>query len=519
MRLSVKDVFLTLLHSIWIIIVASALGASLFFTATYFLVSPEYTATAKLYVYIEKAEGTNISSSDLAVSKQLVDTYLIIVKSDPVLEAVADALNSKYPGLTAKWVGSMIHGNSLNETEAFYISATSTDRQLATDVVNTIIEIVPDEIIRVVKAGAVELIEPAQLPAEKEYSWPIVTYSLVGFLLGFALSSAYILLCNAMDGTIYGRKEVISEFNIPILGAIPEQTDSEDRKINKKALPPNEISRKYIINKKTSFPVSEAYRKARTSIFYLPFESACKKIVITSAVSGEGKSTTAINVAIMLAQADKKVLLVDADMRRPKISKYMGLAKHDGLSEFLAGISSSLSIVKDDETKVDIVCSGQATSSAAELLASPRTDILFKQIEELGYDFVIIDSPPVNVVTDSTVLSEKVDGYIFVLRAGYSDINETKAAVSALEQIEAKILGTIISNIDFKVEQYGRYNRYGRYYNRYNKYYSYGRYGRYGYGKYGKYGYGKYGYGKYGKYGTYKYGYSDLKDYTTTESE
>jgi len=514
MRLSVKDVLLTLLHSIWIIIVASVLGAAIFFTGTYFFVDPEYTATAKLYVYIEKTEGNYISSSDLSVSKQLVDTYLIIVESDPVLETVAEKLNSKYPSLTAKNIETMVYGNSLNETEAFYVSATSTDRQLATDVINTILEVVPNEIIRVVKAGAVELIEPAQLPAEKDYSWPIVTYSIIGFLLGFALSSAYILVCNAMDGTIYGRKEVISEFNLPILGAIPEQTDSADRKNLKKAHQTTELSQKYIINKKTSFPVSEAYRKARTSIFYLPFESNCRKIVVTSAVSGEGKSTTAINIAIMLAQADKKVLLIDADMRRPKISKYMGLSKHDGLSEFLAGLSSSLSIVKDEETKVDIVCSGQATSSAAELLASPRTNILFKQIEELGYDFVIIDSPPVNVVTDSTVMADKVDGYLFVLRAGYSNIYETKAAISALEQIDAKILGTIISNIDFKVEQYGRYNRYGRYYNRYSKYYSYGRYGKYGYGRYSKYGYSRYG-----KYGNYRYSYHEAKDYTSTESE
>ncbi len=515
MRLSVKDVLLTLLHSIWIIIVASVLGASIFFAGTYFFIDPEYTATAKLYVYIEKGEGVSLSQGDLAVSKQLVDTYLIIVESDPVLEMVAETLNSKYPSLTAKNIEAMVYGNSLNETEAFYVSATSTDRQLATDVINTILEIVPQEIIRVVKAGAVELIEPAQLPAEKDYSWPIVTYSIIGFLLGFAFSAAYILVCNAMDGTIYGRKEIISEFNIPILGAIPEQTDSADRKrLAKNPHQSVELSQKYIINKKTSFPVSEAYRKARTSIFYLPFENDCRKIVVTSAVSGEGKSTTAINLAIMLAQADKKVLLVDADMRRPKISRYMGLAKHDGLSEFLAGISSSLSIVKDEETKVDIVCSGQATSSAAELLASPKTDTLFKQIEELGYDYVIIDSPPVNVVTDSTVLSDKVDGYLFVLRAGYSNVYETKAAVSALEQIDAKILGTIISNIDFKVEQYGRYNRYGRYYNRYTKYYSYGKYGKYGYGRYGRYG----RYGKYNNY-NYKYSYHDAKDYTTTESE
>lgn len=506
MRLTVKDVFLTLWHSIWVIVFSSVLGVILFYTGTRMFIEPEYTATAKMYVYVDKVDGFTISSSDLSVSKSLVDTYLIIVESAPVLEEVADILDDKYVGLTAKNVEAMVFGNAINETEAFYISATSTDRQLATDIVNTIIEIAPNEIIRVVKAGSVETIEPAKLPAEDDYDWPIVTYSIIGLLLGFALSSAAILISNAMDGTVYGRKEILNEFNLPILGAIPEQTDSTSSKkklFGSKKSKAIELSQRFIINSKTSFPVSEAYRKARTSIFYLPFKGNCKKILITSAVSNEGKSTNAINLAIMLAQADKKVLLIDADMRRPKISRYMGLSHHDGLSEFLAGISSSLSIVKDENTKVDIVCSGQATSSAAELLASPRITSLFAQIEELKYDFVVIDSPPVNVVTDATVLADKIDGYILISRAGYSDINETKMAVSSLEQLDAKILGVIINNIDLKVEQYGRYSRYGRYYNRYNKYYS--RYGN----KYNN---------KYNKY--YKHSYYESRDnYSNSESE
>ena len=502
MRLTIKDVFMTLCHSIWVVVLTSVICASAFFAGTYLFIDPEYTATAKMYVYIEKADNElYLNSSDLSVSKSLVDTYLIIVKSDPVLEKTANILSYKYPGITAKMIDDLVYGNSINETEAFYISATSTNRQLATDIINTIIEVAPSEIIRIVKAASVELIEPAQLPTENEYDWPIATYSLIGFLLGFALSATAILVSNAMDKTIYGRRELVNEFNLPILGTIPEYTGVP--KINRKSLRNQEesieTSKKFIIDKKTSFPVSEAYRKARTSIFYLPFENNCKKIVITSAVTNEGKSTTATNLSIMLAQADKKVLLVDADMRRPKISKYLSLMQHDGLSEFLAGITSSLSIIKDEKTKVDIVSSGQSTSSAAELLASPRIDSFFAQIDALGYDFVIIDSPPVNVVTDATVLSDKVDGYIIVSRAGHSDINETKTALASLEQIGAKVLGIIINNVDLKVEQYGRYKRYGRYYDRYAKYYY------------------KTGYNKYNKYSSYYETKEDFKGAETGE--
>ena len=197
MNLTVKDVFLALWHSILLIMIASVACMALFGGFTYFFVNPEYTATAKLYVYNEKNDERYITSGDLTVSKSLVDTYLIIIRSDPVLEQVAYTLQRTYPDLTAKKIDSLLSGSAINETEAFYISATSENRRMAADIVNEIIDVAPDEIIRVVKAASVELIEEAQVPAIDDYNWPIARNAFIGFAIGFILSCGYILLVNS----------------------------------------------------------------------------------------------------------------------------------------------------------------------------------------------------------------------------------------------------------------------------------------------------------------------------------
>ena len=482
MNLTVKDVFLALWHSILLIIIASFIGMAAFGGFTYCFVKPEYTATAKLYVYNEKNDDRYITTGDLTVSKSLVDTYLIIIRSDPVLEQVADKLRGTYPDLTAKKIDGLLTGSAINETEAFYISATSQDRQMATDIVNEIVAIVPDEIIRIVKAASVEVIEEAKVPDIDDYNWPIARNAFVGFAVGFVLSCGYILLANSMDTTVYGRNEIINNFKIPVIGIIPPHEEIVYKKNNKRKHSKNRarvLVNRFILNDSTSFAVAEAYRMARTNIFYLPTKESCKKIVIASAVASEGKSTCGINILKILAQAGKKVLLIDADMRRPRIARYLNIDKQDGLSEYLAGLCDNAEITKNTDLGFDVIVSGNVSSSSAELLATPRVDALFDECSR-EYDYIIIDTPPINVVTDATVLADKIDGYLLAVRAGFSSVDDIKQTVHSLEQVDAKILGIMLENVDPKTEIYGKYSRYGKYgkYGRYYKNYhnSYSRY-------------------------------------------
>ena len=161
--------------------------------------------------------------------------------------------------------------------------------------------------------------------------------------------------------------------------------------------------------------------------------------------------------------------MIDADMRRPRIARYLAIDKQEGLSEYLAGISDNAEIIKNTDLVFDIIVSGNVSSSSAELLATPRVSTLLDECSKY-YDYIIIDTPPINVVTDATVLADKIDGYLLAVRAGFSNVDDIKQMVHSLEQVEAKILGIILENVDPKSEIYGKYSRYGKY-GKYGKYY------------------------------------------------
>ncbi|MDR0914809.1 MAG: hypothetical protein LBM65_06615, partial [Oscillospiraceae bacterium] len=216
MKLTLKDMLLILWKRLALIILAIIIGAGVSLAYTFVFVKPEYTATAKLYVYNERTDSNYITSGDLTVSKSLVDTYLIIIKSNPVLNEVANKLSKNYPQITPSEILKSFSGSAINETEAFYVSATGTNAQLAQDIVNTIIDVAPEEIIRVVKAASVEIIEPAEFPIMPD--WPIQRNLIIGIALGLVFAICYIIIAAYMDSTIHGKNEIMACFNIPIIG-------------------------------------------------------------------------------------------------------------------------------------------------------------------------------------------------------------------------------------------------------------------------------------------------------------
>ena len=234
------------------------------------------------------------------------------------------------------------------------------------------------------------------------------------------------------------------------------------------------VDSKRIINDESPFAVREAYRSLYTNIMYLPIESKCRKLVFTSAYPAEGKTSVSINTALTIAATspELKVLLVDADMRSPRVPQLLGLegSGEHGLSEYLAGIDAVPNTLSTRYDNLFVLASGAENVNTPALLSSSRLEKLCEYCNA-NYDYVIIDTPPINVVSDAVLFSEHVDGYILVARADYSDVNALSEAASTLEKVDAKILGITLCSLDTKrVRGYGRYGRYSRY----------GRYGRYG---------------------------------------
>ncbi len=250
------------------------------------------------------------------------------------------------------------------------------------------------------------------------------------------------------------------------------------------------------------FKVEESYKSIRANITFSLMKKGCKKIVFTSSVAGEGKTTTTINLAISFAQAGQKVLLIDGDLRKPKIHQYFSISNTPGLTDYLGSTVSAsnqdrvdlFSIVHLTEYEnLSVICSGSIPPNPAEILGSEPMANFLDDVSN-DFDYIIIDTPPINIVSDALPIIRESDGVVLVVRYNQSTHPEVEKAIAALEFIDAKILGFVVNFVETKSG--GKYN-----YGKYSKYrYGYG-YGGYGYGGYG-YGYGGYGYGGYG-YGGY----------------
>ncbi|MBQ8321927.1 MAG: CpsD/CapB family tyrosine-protein kinase [Clostridia bacterium] len=219
-----------------------------------------------------------------------------------------------------------------------------------------------------------------------------------------------------------------------------------------------------IVDQKTPFAIREAYKSLYTNILYLNTPDKCKKIAITSAVPAEGKTCVATNLAITIAQnaENKRVLLIDTDMRQPKVAKLLSLdIRGRGLSEYLAGLDAKPSLTFLPEYNLTVLSAGGPNVNPSMLIGSSRMGELIRICEE-QFDYIIIDTPPVNVVTDALLLNETVNGYIISTLSDYSNVNQVSECVENLERIGAQIYGVVLSSLKIKASS-SRYSKYGKY--------------------------------------------------------
>lgn len=231
--------------------------------------------------------------------------------------------------------------------------------------------------------------------------------------------------------------------------------------------------RENILCNSLSFAGAEAYKRLRTNLLLsFPEKQQCRVLGITSAIRGEGKSITAINLSYTFAQTGKKVLLVEADMRLPNHAKRLGLKEAPGLSNLLVGMAKGSEVLQhsQDMENLYVITAGDIPPNPSELLGAERMKECIQAFTE-SFDFVIIDLPPVDVVTDALTISRQVDGFVFVVRQDYSERELIARALDQLSIVEARILGFVMNQAAGKGGNYT--------YRRYDKSYHYGHYGSY----------------------------------------
>ena len=228
---------------------------------------------------------------------------------------------------------------------------------------------------------------------------------------------------------------------------------------------------KKILCADSSFNVKEAYNSIRTNLLFIQQGEKCPVFVITSPTANNGKTINAINLAVSFAQMGKRTLLIDSDMRNPTMHRMFSIPVKNGLSEILAGLTDNISVSKTGIENLSVLTAGKIPPNPAELLSSNRMDKLLDFVRE-HYDCVFVDTPPTNIVTDSTLFAQKVTGYILIVKTDTTNLNDVKTTVSNLEQIEANILGFILNDVTSDKKKY--YSYYRQYNYKYNYKYSYG---------------------------------------------
>jgi len=204
-------------------------------------------------------------------------------------------------------------------------------------------------------------------------------------------------------------------------------------------------------------PISEQYRTIRTNIQYASVDNEIKSLLVTSSGPAEGKSTTIANLAVVYAQTGKKVLLIDADLRKPTVHYTFRLDNLRGLSNILVGETSlDQAINRADVDNLDIISSGPIPPNPSELLASRKME-RFLEEAKMAYDIVIFDTPPVLAVTDAQILANLVDGTILVVRSKETELDAAKKSKEALESASAKLLGAVLNGREKKASNYYYY--------------------------------------------------------------
>lgn len=272
---------------------------------------------------------------------------------------------------------------------------------------------------------------------------------LLGVLLGLFGGVGLAFFVEYLDNTVKSVEEAEDRFGLPVLGVISQ-------------MPPKEGRVEEVVKTSPLSGISESYKSLRASLMLTSRDEPPKRVLFTSMAPADGKTTTAVNLATALANSGKKVLIIDADLRKPNLGKLLGISRDEGLSTYLSGNSDEAVIADTDVANLSAILAGPVPPLPSELLSSERLKNLLDAMSE-AYDMVVIDSPPVMPVSDSLILSQLVDSTVVVVRAGKTTCDMLERGLKALQHVGTDVKGLVINGASAKNGGYYYYGYGGDY--------------------------------------------------------
>ncbi|MCU1442443.1 MAG: Capsular exopolysaccharide family [Cryobacterium sp.] len=427
-----------ILRRSWILITSFALVGLLGGATASLMMPVQYAGETQLFVTIAIAPGS--TSGDLVqgnnFAAQKVASYVAVVTSPRVLNPVIKDLNLDTDATElARDVTAEVEPLSVIIVISALASTPEASAELSAAVATSFSDVVVNEIEKPidgspspVKVEVLKEATPPELPA-----LPIVPLNLaLGLVIGLFVGAAVAVIAGFADRRVHSRADLEQLTDRPILGGI--------------RFVPHAKRRPLIVQENARSARAEAFRTLRTNLRYVGMDGQTRSLVVTSAVPGEGKTSTAGNLAIVLAEGGASVLLLDADLRVPRVAQYMGLEGAVGLTDLLVGRAPLSDVVQPwgPRGKLHVIPAGHIPPNPSDLLGSKQMAQLLAELV-LEYDHVIVDAPPVLPVTDAAVLSRLTSGTLLVVGAGRVKDSEVLAALEALETVGTVPLGLVVT--------------------------------------------------------------------------
>lgn len=434
--MDLRDYARILRRNILLIIATTIIGLSVG-AVTALATAPRYDASTQLFVATRSSDTASTDELRLGTdyARQAVTSYVLVITSAIVLEPVIAELGLDE---SVEELADRISASASLNTVVITISASASEPDDAARVANAVGDsfklVIADELERRGEGQTspirIETLQPAQVPTEP--AAPNLRLSLaVGAVLGLAVGLAVAVLRAVADTRVRTIEDVERVVSAPILGGI--------------ALDPESKKRPLIVSASSRDPRAEAFRALRTNVQFLAKPGQTLTLVITSANPSEGKSTTAANLALALAETGASVALLDADLRRPRTAEYFGIEGGVGLSDVLIGRVRAVDALQQwGASTLFVLPSGVVPPNPAELLGSTAMTRLLEQLKA-AFSVVIIDAPPVLAVTDAAVIGRTTDGVLLVAAAGSTTRSRLTSAVKNIETAGARVAGTVVT--------------------------------------------------------------------------
>jgi capsular exopolysaccharide synthesis family protein len=426
--------YLRLLRARWLtVLVFTALGGLGAFGVTR-LQPSVYEAHSQLFVSASASGDLSQLSQGGSFIQQRVKSYVDLVDSPGVLQPVADRLGL-HRSVTD--LAQQVTATSPLDTVLLDITARDHSPTTARDLANAVADQFPTLVGQLESRSAatspvtITVTRTSDLPTSPASPRPWLNLAL-GLLVGVGLGVGLAVLRDSLDRSVAGRGQLSELTGVPVLGEVPEDSRAQKNPL---------------ISHDAFCVRAEAYRQLRTNIRFLSVDVRVRSVVVTGSLPGEGKTTTAANLAIALAQSGERVVLVDADLRRPSVADLFGLPSGVGLTSVLIGDVGVLDALHSwrADLPLQVMPAGPLPPNPSELLSSERMATLIRSLVN-GGRIVVIDSPPLLPVTDAAVLARLTDGALLVTRHGSTRTDQVAAAAESLRTIGAPLLGTVLTH-------------------------------------------------------------------------